>query len=139
MANDTGAGIAVLVGLGLLVAFCSGSDEASDDLDENSIELATADDSYAALDVAGASDADVDDGAVLGGETYTEFDERRDELGANGDVGGYGCTEDCGGHDAGYEWAEQNGIIDASQCGGNSWSFREGCAAYAEEQGGFDE
>lgn len=47
--------------------------------------------------------------------------------------GSAGCTSDCSGHDAGYEWAENNGITDAGECGGNSQSFIEGCEAYAEE------
>lgn len=47
---------------------------------------------------------------------------------------GYACTEDCSGHEAGYEWAEENGIDDPDDCGGNSDSFIEGCQAYAEEQ-----
>jgi len=42
------------------------------------------------------------------------------------------CTEDCGGHDAGFEWAKEQGVTDASECGGNSRSFEEGCEAYAE-------
>jgi hypothetical protein len=46
---------------------------------------------------------------------------------------GYPCTEDCSGHQAGYDWAEQNGIEDSSDCGGNSQSFIEGCESYAEE------
>jgi hypothetical protein len=49
------------------------------------------------------------------------------------DVGDTGlCTEDCGGHDAGFEWAKENDVTDASECGGNSLSFEEGCEAYAE-------
>lgn len=47
---------------------------------------------------------------------------------------GYECTEDCSGHEAGYEWAEDNGIDDPDDCGGNSESFIEGCQAFAEEQ-----
>ena len=47
---------------------------------------------------------------------------------------GYDCTEDCSGHEAGYEWAEENGIIDADDCRGNSNSFIEGCESYTEEQ-----
>ena len=47
---------------------------------------------------------------------------------------GYQCTVDCPGHEAGYEWAEENGIDDPYDCGGNSESFIEGCQAYAEEQ-----
>ena len=47
---------------------------------------------------------------------------------------GYPCTVDCSGHEAGYEWAEQNGVDSAWGCGGNSNSFIEGCQAWAEEQ-----
>jgi len=72
------------------------------------------------------------------GETYDEFDERRDELeGEAGSYAGYGCTVDCSGHEAGYDWAAENGITDPNSCGGNSWSFIEGCRAYAEENGGY--
>lgn len=52
------------------------------------------------------------------------------------DFHGYDCTSDCSGHQAGYDWAEQNGISDASDCDGNSQSFIEGCEAYAEEEAG---
>lgn len=44
------------------------------------------------------------------------------------------CTEDCSGHEAGFNWAEENGITDPSDCGGKSDSFIEGCEAYANEQ-----
>lgn len=40
------------------------------------------------------------------------------------------CTEDCSGHEAGFEWARENGLADSSECGGNSDSFIEGCEAY---------
>lgn len=46
----------------------------------------------------------------------------------------YGCTQDCSGHEAGWSWAEENGLTDPDDCGGNSLSFEEGCMAYAEEQ-----
>lgn len=45
---------------------------------------------------------------------------------------GYPCTGDCSGHKAGYEWAETNGINDASDCSGKSESFIEGCTAWTE-------
>lgn len=48
---------------------------------------------------------------------------------------GYLCRVDCSGHEAGYEWAEENGITDPDDCGGNSESFIEGCRAYAGEEG----
>lgn len=44
------------------------------------------------------------------------------------------CTDDCSGHEAGYEWASDNGISDPDDCGGKSESFIKGCEAYANEQ-----
>jgi hypothetical protein len=44
------------------------------------------------------------------------------------------CIGDCSGHEAGYQWAEENSITDPDNCGGNSNSFIEGCRSYAEEQ-----
>lgn len=46
---------------------------------------------------------------------------------------GYACTQDCSGHEAGYEWAEEEGIEDEEDCTGWSQSFIEGCQAYVEE------
>lgn len=48
------------------------------------------------------------------------------------DAIGKPCTEDCSGHEAGYQWAEEMGIDNPDDCGGNSQSFVEGCEAYAE-------
>ena len=48
---------------------------------------------------------------------------------------GYPCTEDCSGHEAGYNWAEENDITDEGDCSGKSESFIEGCQSYVEEQG----
>lgn len=47
---------------------------------------------------------------------------------------GYDCTQDCSGHEAGYAWAEDKGVVDAEDCGGSSQSFEEGCRAYADQQ-----
>jgi hypothetical protein len=86
-------------------------------------------------DGADLSDTGADTSGVKGSQTYDEFDTRRDDIGGSaGTYGGYGCTEDCSGHEAGYQWAEDHGITDESDCGGNSWSFEEGCVAYAQEQ-----
>lgn len=46
---------------------------------------------------------------------------------------GSSCTSDCSGHDAGYEWAEENSVCDASYADGKSESFDEGVRVYAEE------
>jgi hypothetical protein len=42
------------------------------------------------------------------------------------------CTVDCSGHNAGFEWAQQQGVTDRSECSGDSKSFVEGCEAYAD-------
>ena len=46
---------------------------------------------------------------------------------------GYPCLDDCSGHQAGYDWAEENEIVDEDDCEGNSNSLIEGCIAYVEE------
>lgn len=46
---------------------------------------------------------------------------------------GYDCIDDCSGHEAGYNWAEENSIYDEYDCNGNSNSFNEGCISYVEE------
>ena len=46
---------------------------------------------------------------------------------------GYGCTQDCSGHEAGYDWADRNNIQNENDCHGNSNSFSEGCRAWVEE------
>jgi opacity protein-like surface antigen len=43
------------------------------------------------------------------------------------------CLGDCSGHQAGYDWAEQNGIDDESSCNTPSASFNEGCQSYIDE------
>jgi hypothetical protein len=52
---------------------------------------------------------------------------------------GYECTDDCSGHEAGYEWAEQNDIDDDTDCSTASESFNEGCSSYVEENEEEDE
>ncbi|RSV20360.1 hypothetical protein CA236_00125 [Sphingomonas sp. ABOLG] len=74
------------------------------------------------------------EGPVIAGETYAEYDDRRDVTATGLYSSGYQCTEDCSGHDAGRQWAEQRGITNADDCGGRSWSFVEGCRSYADEQ-----
>lgn len=48
-------------------------------------------------------------------------------------MSGYNGTTESSGHDAGYEWAEENGIDNVDDCGGNSDSFIEGCQNYVED------
>lgn len=44
----------------------------------------------------------------------------------------YGCTTDCSGHQAWYDWAEKKWIDHTDDCAGNSQSFIEWCWAYVE-------
>jgi hypothetical protein len=58
-----------------------------------------------------------------------------DEATAPSSFAGYDCTEDCSGHEAGYNWAEEHDIDDEEVCDtagdhSNSPSFAEGCRAY---------
>lgn len=46
--------------------------------------------------------------------------------------GSEGCTFDCSGHDAGYEWARDNEVCDTEYTDGNSESFDEGVRSWAE-------
>lgn len=46
---------------------------------------------------------------------------------------GYPCTEDCAGHKAGFNWAEDKNIADRSECKSKSQSFIEGCWAWVDE------
>lgn len=48
---------------------------------------------------------------------------------------GYPCTDDCSGHEAGYEWAEEHDITqdDVDNYSGNSNSFMEGMQSYVDE------
>lgn len=50
------------------------------------------------------------------------------------DSGNYTCTQDCFGHEAGFAWAQDHDFTDASDCGGNSQSFIEGCEAFANDR-----
>lgn len=43
------------------------------------------------------------------------------------------------GHDAGYEWAEENDIDDTSDCDTPSNSFNEGCEEYVDENDSSEE
>ncbi|MDM0053357.1 hypothetical protein [Variovorax sp. J22R115] len=75
------------------------------------------------MDSAGTAHVEVDDGQDADPLTFM----------------GYLSTGDCSGHERGYEWAEEKGIEDPDDCGGNSESFMEGCRAYAGEYGPEDD
>lgn len=47
--------------------------------------------------------------------------------------GGFECLDDCGGQQAGYQYAKQHDIVDEDDCQGYSNSFIEGCKVWAAE------
>lgn len=53
------------------------------------------------------------------------------------DVATSNCNGDCSGHQAGYEWAQENSISSDSDCDGNSNSFNEGCVNYVDGGSGY--
>ena len=53
--------------------------------------------------------------------------------------GGNECTDDCSGHQAGYDWAEQNEVDDEDACDTPSQSFNEGCQSYVDDASDEDE
>jgi hypothetical protein len=51
--------------------------------------------------------------------------------------GDEGCTSDCSGHEAGFEWAKDNDITSEDDCsshGDTDGSFAEGCKAYVNAE-----
>lgn len=107
------SGIGAIIGIVLLAAVahqCSKEPSAVDATDASS-GLSSAEASERASEAAATA---------VSGTTYADQGEP------------YGCTEDCSGHEAGYEWAQENEITDPDECDGNSESFIEGCRAYGE-------
>lgn len=115
------------------IALLSGCSEASDEDGQyvaDELGLST-EDAATLIDEYGDADAAIE--GYL--EDYREpFDEdaarqaAEDELAAEGYDYRYGCTEDCSGHDAGWEWRAENGYSTP----GYSNSFEEGGLAFDE-------
>ncbi|NVD46133.1 hypothetical protein [Qipengyuania atrilutea] len=68
-----------------------------------------------------------------------DFDEDAAREAAESEMAGqgydysYGCTDDCSGHEAGWQWRADNGYpVDDPSTYGNSNSFAEGAMAYEE-------
>jgi hypothetical protein len=71
--------------------------------------------------------------------TPAEFDEAaarelaEAEVASEGYDGSYGCTDDCSGHDAGWQWRADNGYpVEDQDDYGSSNSFAEGAMAYED-------
>lgn len=121
--------------LGLLAACGSGSTDeqysagASEDYAADAAADAAAD--TAADAAAVATDEAAADAAAVAVDNADASDVSADEVEQPEFTN---CTQDCSGHEAGFEWARDKDISDPSGCGGNSQSFIEGCEAFAEER-----
>jgi len=111
MSDNSGWGAVVVVGLLLFAASKCESDTTTE-----SEPFAAAPSREELVEAAAEEAAD-----ELYGQSYQEV------------LGDIGCTSDCSGHDAGFAWAQENGVDDPDVCDGNSDSFIEGCRAYGEE------
>lgn len=105
--------VALVLG-GLLICGCARSDASDQRTTASDQEFGAAPDAASEPDKAANTEAEVQ------GTTYADQGEP------------YGCTDDCSGHEAGYQWADDNDVTDPDDCGGDSQSFIEGCQAHAE-------
>ncbi len=129
-----GAGCGTVIVICMALAYCSHRSFQTDDTPASRQAISAQSAEIDGESAGGAAAQIGDDDEERGGETYPQYDQRRDQIATGLYSGGDECTEDCSGHDAGREWAEQRGITSPDDCGGKSWSFEEGCRSYAEEQ-----
>lgn len=113
--------IALWAALAVALAGCGSSDAYSDeDAQADAAADAAAEAAYSAYAERGADS----DGTGADPDTVDASDVE--------DAGDYACTQDCSGHEAGFQWAQEQNATDSSDCGGNSQSFIEGCEAFVE-------
>lgn len=96
-----------------MVLYGCGSQSTEDQFDAEADEAAdaTAEAAYSAVEVAEPADVAADEVESMG---FT------------------GCTSDCSGHEAGFNWARDRDLTDEWECGGNSSSFIDGCRQFVE-------
>ena len=118
--------ITFLLALALIIAGCGGGGGRYDDYEYAADEAtdAAAEAAYDAKQAVFEEHGADSDGTSADASNVDAYDI---EDGRN-----YVCTQDCSGHEAGFEWAQENDVNDSSECGGNSQSFLEGCEAFAE-------
>lgn len=131
---DNSSGLGLLLLLGAFAYSMSGSDKPTDQSEDSSSYSASADDSG---DDESASKDDSDQADDSDDGDHEEFDEDDAKQEAERDLANstyesssmaYGCTQDCSGHNAGWDWRAQHGYSTA----GNSQSFDEGGRAFDE-------
>ena len=132
MANDS-AGNWILVALMAVGIYnCSGNDKRDEEEQYLIDELGVSEDEASDLlsSYSSAEDA-IDDYRDDHRDEFDEYAARRaaeDELASEGYDYSYGCTDDCSGHEAGWQWRAENGY----SASGTSQSFAEGGWAFDE-------
>lgn len=118
----------------LLAVSCGPSDHRQADQQNSAQQPASApgENSGASGDAAQGDDSNHDSEAAEEKARQKAVDELEDQT-YEDVMGSSECTEDCSGHNAGWEWAKKKDIIDADECSGDSDSFIAGCKAYADE------
>jgi hypothetical protein len=81
----------------------------------------TSTESFTGADSSWKTDTSSDEPSYFVDTEYTEV------------MGTDSCTQDCSGHSAGWEWAEEYEICDPDYDNGNSDSFNEGVNQWTEE------
>lgn len=132
MASDSSGGWIILGLAALAIYSCSASEE--DEADQQYIvdQLGVSEDEASnLLESYGSAEDAVDDSRDAYREPFDEDAARQAaeaELASEGYDYRYGCTIDCSGHDAGWQWRADNGYSTP----GNSNSFDEGGRAFDE-------
>lgn len=128
MANDSGWGWVVLGLAALAIYNCSGGDEAEADQQYIVDELGVSEEDASELLNSYGSPEDAVDAYRAPFDEDAARDAAEEELASEGYDYSYGCTIDCSGHDAGWQWRADNGYSTP----GNSNSFDEGGRAFDE-------
>lgn len=112
----------------LVLASCGGSPEEGDTDSTTEYESSSYSNGY----------VDSEETSEPAGEEREPFDEDAAREAAENDMAfesysgigrPYGCTDDCSGHEAGFEWRRNNGYVTM----GKSRSFHEGAQAFEDE------
>ena len=130
--SDNGGCILIIIAAAAIYSCSNDSTEKTDEQEEVASQLGVSEDEAAELleGYDSAEDA-IADYRTEEGKPFDE-DEARDEaereLAASGYDYRYGCTEDCSGHQAGWQWRSDHGYSTY----GKSQSFEEGGRAFDE-------
>ncbi len=126
--EKSSSGIGNLVILGLIIWAIASFSSGNSDKDSSPSTTSSSQSSY---ETAGNSQYNNDTSAEDDDQDLS--DDTDDSSDDSDTFHGYDCTDDCSGHEAGYQWAEDKGLSSGDECDTPSNSFNEGCQAYIDE------